>query len=168
VAGHSSQPDGKSAIHALVQCLSALLKQDWGEHAFLGRGTLNIGEISGGIAANVFADRDEATLMLRAVEDPALTEQKLLAHMSEFVRLEHTFKNYAPTEFHGPQGETPIPVAFGTDAPHLRRWGKPLLFGPGHILDAHTEHERISKRDFERAIDTHVRTAHELLQQSQS
>ena len=36
-------------------------------------------------------------------------------------------------------------VSFTTDIPLLNNWGKPLLFGPGSILDAHTANEKISK-----------------------
>ena len=42
-----------------------------------------------------------------------------------------------------------VPVAFGTDVPHMPRWGRPLLYGPGSILDAHTEHEKVRKQDIE-------------------
>jgi acetylornithine deacetylase len=43
-------------------------------------------------------------------------------------------------------------VAFTTDIPLLTNWGKPLLFGPGSILDAHTSHEKISKRELVEAV----------------
>ena len=54
-------------------------------------------------------------------------------------------------------------VAFGTDAPFLTNWGTPLLFGPGSILDAHTDHERLSKASFEEAVGRYERTVRELL-----
>jgi len=50
-------------------------------------------------------------------------------------------------------------VRFTTDVPYLSNWGKPLLLGPGSILDAHTEHERIAKSELKRAIDLYVRLA---------
>jgi acetylornithine deacetylase len=50
-------------------------------------------------------------------------------------------------------------VRFTTDVPYLSNWGKPLLIGPGSILDAHTEHERIAKHELERAIDLYVKLA---------
>jgi acetylornithine deacetylase len=164
VAGHSSQPGGPSAIHELVDCLSQLLREDWGLHATLGRGTLNVGEVQGGIAANVVADRASATLMLRAVESPQVTESKLRKHLSEHVHLDCLYKNYGPVEFHVPAGETGMPAAFGTDAPHLRNWGTPLLYGPGRIADAHTDHECVSKRALEEAIAIYAKTAGELLE----
>jgi acetylornithine deacetylase len=53
-------------------------------------------------------------------------------------------------------------VRFTTDVPYLSQWGKPLLLGPGSILDAHTDHEKISKRELEDAIDLYVRLAKKL------
>ncbi|MCC6406740.1 MAG: M20/M25/M40 family metallo-hydrolase [Planctomycetes bacterium] len=163
VAGHSSQNVGPSAIHELVHSVERLLAGSYGTHPLLGPGTLNIGTIQGGVAANVVADRAEASLLLRAVEPPDVTEGRIRGCLGAHVELELVMKNYGPTEFLVPRGETPIPVAFGTDAPHLKRWGTPLLYGPGRILDAHTDHERVSKRSLELAAATYEKTARELL-----
>ena len=46
-------------------------------------------------------------------------------------------------------------VAVTTDIPLLTNWGKPLLFGPGSILDAHTAGEKISKSELLSAVDTY-------------
>jgi acetylornithine deacetylase len=54
-------------------------------------------------------------------------------------------------------------VGFNTDVPHLGNLGKPLLIGPGSILDAHTANERISKADLTAAIDTYVALVRRLL-----
>jgi acetylornithine deacetylase len=164
VAGHSSQNVGPSAVHELIETAQRLLHADWGRHRLLGPGTLNIGEIHGGVAANVVADRAQASLLLRAVEDGATTERKLRALLSPHVELRRPHKCYGPTEFFVPPDEEPITVAFGTDAPHLSNWGRPLLYGPGRILDAHTDHERIDKRSFERAVDELERTVRALLE----
>jgi acetylornithine deacetylase len=50
-------------------------------------------------------------------------------------------------------------VRFTTDIPYLTRWGKPLLLGPGSILNAHTDHERISKTELSRAVELYVSLA---------
>jgi acetylornithine deacetylase len=163
VAGHSSQAVGPSAVHELVACAAKLLATDWGSHPHLGPGTLNIGRIEGGVAPNVVADRATASLLLRAVEPPQVCRAKLERCLSEHVTFETPFPNYGPVEFLVPAGERPIEVAFGTDAPHLPRWGTPLLYGPGRILDAHTDHERVSKASFERAVADYGRVARDLL-----
>src|SRR6185503_13337796 len=55
-----------------------------------------------------------------------------------------------------------IVVRFTTDVPYLANWGKPLLLGPGSILDAHTDHERVSKHELERSVDLYVKLANKL------
>jgi acetylornithine deacetylase/succinyl-diaminopimelate desuccinylase-like protein len=66
--------------------------------------------------------------------------------------------------FHVPAGEPSIAVAFGTDAPHMRRFGTPLLFGAGAILDAHTEGEKVGLAELEACAGRHVALVAELLQ----
>jgi acetylornithine deacetylase len=54
-------------------------------------------------------------------------------------------------------------VRFTTDIPYLSEWGKPLLIGPGSILNAHTDHEFVEKRELVSAVDLYARLARELL-----
>jgi len=53
-------------------------------------------------------------------------------------------------------------VAFTTDLPSLTRWGRPSLLGPGSVSVAHTDHEKVRKRDLVRAVDLYCRLVHEL------
>ncbi len=163
VAGHSSQPLGPSAVHELVGCAHRLLTEDWGTHRLLGPGSINLGQITGGVAPNVVADRAEAVFLLRNVESLDVAEAKLRRALGPHVELESDYGNYGPLEFHVPDGEEPIEVAFGTDAPHMPAWGTPLLVGPGDIRDAHTEHERVAKSDLARAAALYRDTARDLL-----
>ena len=55
-------------------------------------------------------------------------------------------------------------VRFTTDIPYLSNWGRPLLIGPGSILDAHTDHERVSKAELERSVELYVELAKKLRQ----
>jgi len=54
-------------------------------------------------------------------------------------------------------------VRFTTDIPYLSNWGKPLLLGPGSILNAHTEHEFVEKGELEQAIGIYVQMVRALL-----
>jgi acetylornithine deacetylase len=164
-AGHSSQEVGPSAVHELVACAHRLLSERWGEHSVLGRGTLNIGTISGGVAPNVVAERAECELLVRAVEPIETIQTRVLRCLTPHVTLEKTHKGYGPIEFEVPSGEEGITVAFGTDVPHMPRWGRPLLYGPGSILDAHTDHEKVSKRALDRAAAEYAKTLRALLAQ---
>jgi acetylornithine deacetylase len=52
---------------------------------------------------------------------------------------------------------------FTTDIPYLTNWGKPLLIGPGSILEAHTDHERIAKKEMSNAVEIYVQLVKKLL-----
>lgn len=163
VAGHSSQPIGPSAVHEMVHALDGLLSEEWGHSDLFGDGTLNVGLIDGGVAENVIADRAEARLMLRIVEEPELIEARLSKYASEHVEF-LIEKAYGPLAFEVPASEADAPVvAFATDGPFLPDWGTKLLYGPGSILDAHTDDEKLDEDSFERAVADYERTALDLL-----
>ena len=44
-------------------------------------------------------------------------------------------------------------VSYGSDAPELYNLGECLLYGPGSILDAHTENEFVNISDMNKAVD---------------
>ena len=160
VAGHSSEPAGPSAIHELVRFGNRLLAEGWGRHPVLGEGTVNIGRIQGGVAANVVADAAEAELLVRVVEPIEVVRARVERCLGKDMTIAITSKACPPTEFEIPDGEEEgIAVAFGTDAPHLPRWGKPMLCGPGAIRDAHSEREKVGKTDLERAVAVYARAA---------
>lgn len=164
VASHSSRPLGPSAVHELVHVVHALLGEGWGTHPVFGQGTLNVGLIQGGLAANVVAPAASAAVMVRVVEEPRVVEARIRAHLSKSVEFVAE-KSYGPVEFFVPgahAADAPV-VAFGTDAPWLTRFGTRLLYGPGSIDDAHTDHEQLAAASFERAIGDYERTARELL-----
>jgi acetylornithine deacetylase len=54
-------------------------------------------------------------------------------------------------------------VRFTTDIPYLSNWGTPLLIGPGSILDAHTEHERVAKSELLKAVEIYRELVQRLL-----
>jgi acetylornithine deacetylase len=165
VAGHSSQDIGPSAVHELARCACRLLDESWGQHELFGAGTINIGQIEGGVAVNVVADRARAEILVRTVEEPELVLARLGALLGEHVEILGEVKAYAPVEFEVPPGAPQRVVAFGTDAPHLARWGTPLLFGPGAIIDAHTDGEKICKRELAMAVARHVESATAFLEE---
>jgi len=61
-----------------------------------------------------------------------------------------------PVRMHAVEGFEQTVVRFTTDVPYLKNWGTPMLLGPGSILVAHTEDERVSKRELERAVELYV------------
>ena len=165
-AGHSAMADGPSAIHELVGAIGRMLASEWGRHPLFGEGTINFGTIEGGVAANVTAPSASAALLVRAVESPAAIEARIRSHLGPHVEYE-PWKGYGPIDFELPDGDAqgsdgPV-VKFGTDAPYLGRFGKPLLYGPGSIRDAHTASEKIAEASLEQGIADYERAARTLL-----
>ena len=62
-----------------------------------------------------------------------------------------------------PDGAESVVVAFNTDVPHLGALGKPMLFGPGSILDAHGANEKIGKKELLESVETYRKTVISLL-----
>lgn len=100
---------------------------------------------------------------MRAVEDPDVVRARIERSLGPHVDLLEGREQYGPVRFHVPDGEEASPVAFGTDAPHLTRFGTPLLMGPGSIDLAHTDDERIEVREIEEGVGRHVQTVTRLL-----
>ena len=161
-AAHSAYPEaGDSAIEKMLDVLNDIRACAWPSDEFFGETTCNIGVLSGGTRPNVIPDHARAELQIRLATD--------IEHVEKIV--EQTIAGRAQVEYasaHDPVRLFSVPgfddcvVRFTTDVPYLSNWGKALLLGPGSILDAHTEHERIAKRELERAIDLYVALANKL------
>ena len=154
-AAHSAYPEkGESAIEKLLDVLSDLRDTEWPTDKTLGASTMNIGMISGGVAANVIPPAAEAELMLRVVTSNESLKRIIERAINSRVEVEYSFE-CDPVFTEKLDGFETTVVAFTTDIPALTNWGKPLLFGPGSILDAHTAGEKISKREMIDAVDTY-------------
>jgi len=134
-----------------------------------GETTLNVGHIQGGVAPNVIAASAKAKIMMRptAPPDEVLAQVRSLLH--DKTRLS-VLTMASPVRLHVVDGEETCVVAFGSDVPHLMpvlgpRHGRPMLFGPGSILDAHTSHEQVAVKDLRDAVDAYERMCVRLLQQ---
>ena len=164
-AAHSAYPDlGDSAIDRLLDALASIRRADWGRSEVLGEATVNVGTISGGVAANVIAPSAEASVFVRVVGRAADVASRLDGLLSADPKLgyEIVAQNDAVFCETLPGFET-APVAFGTDIPSLTAFGKPLLIGPGSIQVAHSADEKIEKREVLRAVELYCRVAEELL-----
>jgi acetylornithine deacetylase len=161
-AAHSAYPQlGESAIDKLLDILADLRRMDLPQDSTLGPSTLNIGLINGGVATNVIAPEAEAELLFRIVTDADTVRRKFEATVNGRAAVEYSFACDAVMMEPLAGFETDV-VAFTTDIPLLTNWGRPLLFGPGSILDAHTAGERILKSELQEAIDVYARMVSEL------
>ncbi|HWF90509.1 MAG TPA: M20/M25/M40 family metallo-hydrolase [Pyrinomonadaceae bacterium] len=155
-AAHSAYPEaGESAIEKLLDILDDIRTRDWPEDSFFGTTTCNIGVLSGGTRPNVIADKARAELQIRLGIDIEQVKKVLEDAVGDRGRLEYA-SAHNPIRLFSVDGFEQCVVRFTTDVPYLSQWGKPLLLGPGSILDAHTDHERISKRELADAVDLYV------------
>ena len=162
-AAHSAYPEaGESAIEKLLDILDDIRSRDWPEDSFFGTTTCNIGVISGGTRPNVIPDHARAELQIRLGIDIEHVKRVLEDAVETRGQLEYA-SAHNPVRLFSVPGFDECVVRFTTDVPYLSQWGKPLLLGPGSILDAHTEHEKISKRELEDAVGLYVRLAETVL-----
>lgn len=161
-AAHSAYPEaGESAIEKLLDILENIRNTEWPEDSFFGTTTCNIGVVEGGTRPNVIPDHARAILQIRLGIDIEHVKRIVESAVGELGEIEYASAHNPVRLFSVPGLEETV-VRFTTDVPYLSNWGKPLLLGPGSILDAHTDHERVSKKELERAVALYVDLANKL------
>jgi acetylornithine deacetylase len=163
---HSAYPElGESAIEKLLNALDRLRKMALPVDPILGRSTLNIGTIKGGVAPNVIPDEARAEIFIRVVGDvtelrevvPAATQPDAEANEVLLIPAVHlgSLDGFATTV-----------VAYTTDIPAFgKAWGQPFLIGPGTIHVAHTSEERIAKSELTAAVELYKQLVERLSRQ---
>ena len=161
-AAHSAYPEhGESAIETLLDILEDIRAVQCPDNDFFGTTTCNIGVLEGGTRPNVVPDHARAQLQIRLGID--IEQVKRIVERTVGGRGEVEYASaHDPVRLFSVPGFEETVVRFTTDVPYLSNWGKPLLIGPGSILDAHTDHERVSKRELECAVNLYVELAKKL------
>ena len=161
-AAHSAYPEqGDSAIEKLLDVLVDVRNIEWPSDETFGETTCNIGVISGGTRANVIPDEAHTVLQIRLATDADTAKGLLETAIAQRAALEYK-SVHDPVRLLELDGFEQTIVRFTTDIPYLTNWGAPLLIGPGSILDAHTEHEKVSKNELMKAVDLYVDLAKRL------
>ena len=168
-AAHSAYPHlGDSAIEHLLDMLERIRGAVWGRSDVLGEATVNIGTLAGGVAANVIAAEAEAQVFVRVVGKAEEVRERLEELLATDPSLSYERIAWNDAVFcETLPGFEVAPVAFGTDIPALSAFGKPLLFGPGSIHDAHTSSEKIPKSEAAAAVEQYYRIVTALLESSE-
>ena len=162
-AAHSAYPQmGESAILKLLDLLEEIRAMALPHDPILGESTCNIGVLEGGTKANIIPDSARAELMFRSVEPIELLKERLEILIAGRTDSRYLFE-VPPFIMQAMEGFETTVVSFASDAPFLTEWGKPFLLGPGSILNAHTDHERISKQELLEGVELYVRLARTLL-----
>jgi acetylornithine deacetylase len=160
---HSAYPElGDSAIHKLIDALSAIREIPLPSDELLGPSTLNIGTLSGGRAPNVIADEAKADIMIRLVGDSTATKDALARAVEGRAELREVIEIPA-LRLGAIDGIATTVVAYTTDIPAFGgKWGEPFLIGPGTIHVAHTLEERVPKAQLLEAVDIYQRMVTQL------
>lgn len=163
-AAHSGYPHlGESAIEKLLDALALIRQMALPVDEVLGPTQVNIGGISGGLAPNVIAPSASADLLFRIVT-PYEEVLQALDPLGSLVDVEYVY--HVPSlhmaAIDGFEAEV---VGYTTDAPLLNAWGTRLMYGPGSIHVAHTDHESVAMADLHRAVTDYQRIARTLLAQ---
>jgi acetylornithine deacetylase len=160
---HSAYPElGDSAVHKLVEVLARVLALPLPSLEDVGPSTLNIGQIHGGYAPNVIADKAEAQVLVRTVTDSAPVRAALLEAAAGLAEVEFTLDSPF-IRMRAIKGLPTMIAKFSTDIPHLSNWGEPLLLGPGSIHVAHTPFEKLAKKELLEAVELYIKVARQLL-----
>ncbi|MGA2349822.1 MAG: M20/M25/M40 family metallo-hydrolase [Terracidiphilus sp.] len=160
---HSAYPElGESAVHKLVEVLAKLLTLPLPELEGIGPSTLNIGQIQGGHAPNVIADKAEAQVLVRTVTDSGPVRAQLTEVAGDLAHVEFTLDTPF-IRLRAIEGLPTMVAKFSTDIPQLSNWGEPLLLGPGSIHVAHTPFEKLAKKELLEAVDLYIKVAKQLL-----
>jgi acetylornithine deacetylase len=163
---HSAYPElGESAIEKLLDALEKVRRIPLPSDEILGPSTLNIGTIRGGRAPNVIPDEAQAELFIRLVNDGRATHQQVHSLLEPSVEVRHILT--IPAIHLGRLDGIPTTVvAYTTDIPAFGgSWGRPFLIGPGTIHVAHTDQERVPKRQIEEAVQIYKNMVRELHRQ---
>lgn len=175
-AAHASKPSrGDNAIAKMGRILIGLeaLARQFEErppHPLLGRPTLNPGTIRGGTAVNVVPDRCVLEVDRRLI--PGETTPEALAEIEKIVAAEDrvtVIPHYDRPALETPatgelvqafrssirstgRDDTPTVADYLTNAVAFAARGVPaLVFGPGDVAQAHTDHEYIELAEIEAA-----------------
>jgi acetylornithine deacetylase len=183
-ASHSSKPElGVNAVYGMAKILNVLeqyardLAPKQGEHPLVGRPSLSVGLISGGISVNTVPDRCTIQIDRRVLpgENGLAARQHVVDYVRERIPAELEVEYEQPflaspglsdsrnsalaerlghiSRSHGGAGKR-IGVPFGTNAPAYDQIGAPtVVFGPGSIAQAHTCDEWIEVDQLQRATD---------------
>jgi acetylornithine deacetylase len=160
---HSGYPHlGDSAIDKLLETLVKIRALDFEDDPAWGKTLVNIGKIEGGLAQNVIPDSAGAVVSLRVGANWPRVAEKLKALSGGGAAVEILSCGEPQTLFTLPGYELTV-LPYGTDIPHLTRFGRKLLLGPGSGETAHTADDRVAKRQLAEAVGIYLKLAGELL-----
>jgi acetylornithine deacetylase len=151
---HSGYPEyGDNAIERMFGFFKKLDNLNFEDDPVLGKTTYNIGRLESENAQNVVSDLVKCKIFFRttfATND--ILKNKLNELIDNKTELEFVYGD-EPIYFHTVEGFETNVVSYGTDAPEFKNIKNKILYGPGSILNAHTENEFVKIKDLYKAIE---------------
>ena len=180
-AFHSGYPQyGVSAVDLFVDFVNKLKAKDFGLDPVLGETTWNIGLVHSDNPQNILSPELTCRIYFRTTfvsdkavcqwmaEAPALwtcpSKQATTSCHSEDEEVEDRRKNLTvtprggdtPATYWTVEGLPAGPVAFGSDAPHLKNFTHKAICGPGSITVAHRDDEHVLVAELEKAVEQYL------------
>jgi acetylornithine deacetylase len=159
VPAHASTPEnGVSAIDKLIDLLQRVKEADLPVDPLLGKTTINIGMISGGVATNVVAASATADLDIRTTR----SNKETLAILSRIIgrsnmevtySFEHTVTD---SGFIKKLRAERIVAPYFTEMFFWAKKSKTLIFGAGDFKLAHSDNEKVRKLDLEKGKEMYL------------
>ncbi len=162
-AFHSGYPQyGVSAVDLFVDFVNKLRAKDFGLDPVLGETTWNIGLVHSDNPQNILSPELTCRLYFRTtfVSDEAVC--KWMANVepeagTDSGRLTVTPRGGdTPATYWTVEGLPSKPVAFGSDAPHLKNFMHKAICGPGSITVAHRDDEHVLIAELEKAVEQYL------------
>ncbi|AOW04194.1 hypothetical protein B0I72DRAFT_142370 [Yarrowia lipolytica] len=161
-ASHSGYPElGISANEILVDALYELSHSTLPKSPLLGPSTLNIGQMHGGIAANIVPADASAVVTIRIAADEDDVRKVVTSVLEKYEHLTFTFDSRPPQLLdYKVDGFETIVLAYSTDVPYLTGDFKKYLYGPGSIHVAHAPDEFVSIEDLKASVEGYKKLIH--------
>jgi len=150
---HSGYPqNGDSAVVRMFEFFNRLKSLKLENDPILGKTTYNIGKVESLNAHNVLSDFAKCKIFFRTTfSTNSILKKKLNEVKDDKTELEFLYGD-EPMNFYTIEGFDTDVVSFGTDAPEFKNIKNKILYGPGSILNAHTENEFVKIKDLYEAI----------------
>lgn len=155
-AAHSGYPElGINANEILVRALAKLLDTKLPDSKLLGESTINIGELAGGVAANVIPENASAFIAIRVAENTEEIVKIVNGIAADTEHLEVTDLHSVDPQLldYKVEGFDSIVLKYATDVPYLTGDFKRFLYGSGSIQVAHSDHEYVAVEELDESVD---------------
>ena len=158
-AFHSGYPQyGVSAVDLFIDFVNKLKAKDFGLDPVLGETTWNIGLVHSDNPQNILSPELTCRIYFRTtfVSDEAVCNW--MANLGPASgRLTVTPRGGdTPATYWTVEGLPSKPVAFGSDAPHLKNFTHKAICGPGSITVAHRDDEHVLIAELEKAVEQYL------------